>query len=174
MCYWPGGGKKEQFLPSFGKRSRIRGSAANTQQESNKPLPTINAASISEENDQVFTCITMGNSKFKVHTIPYLQPNHRSDDYISLSFSISNQQIYNAKKVVNSHRHVSGEISLVCCTNPINKSDIPILLNFGANNYCFADISLFMSYTLFDQLLPRLTAEKRLMFNIAGEGSVKL
>jgi len=30
MYYWPGGGKEGQFPPSFGKRGRFRGSAANT------------------------------------------------------------------------------------------------------------------------------------------------
>ena len=103
----------------------------------------------------------MDNSEFKVHTTLNLQPNHRSDDYTPPSFSISNQQIYNVKGI-DGHRHVFGEIPLVCCTDPINKSDIPILLDSGGSDYCFADISLFTSYTIFDQLSPRLTAKKGL------------
>ena len=75
---------------------------------------------------------------------------------------------------MNSHRHVSGEIPLVYHTNSINKSDIPTLLDSGTSNYYFANISLFMSYTPFDQPLPGLTAEKGLMFNIARKGSIKL
>jgi len=51
IYYWPGEGKEGQFLPGFRKRSRIRELAANTQQESNKPLLTANIAFISKEND---------------------------------------------------------------------------------------------------------------------------
>ena len=112
-------------------------------------------------------------TKFKVYTTPNLQPNYRSDNYTPPSFSISNQQIYNAKEI-NNHRHVSGEIPLVYYTDPINKFDIPILLDSGASNHCFADILLFISYTSFDQLSPGSTAEKELIFNIAGKGSIKL
>jgi len=51
---------------------------------------------------------------------------------------------------MNNYKHVSGEIPLVYYTDPINKFDIPTLLDSGASNHCFADISLFTSYTSFD------------------------
>jgi len=51
MCYWPGGGKKGQFSPGFGKRGRFRGSAANTWQGDFKSLSTANATTTGEESN---------------------------------------------------------------------------------------------------------------------------
>lgn len=75
---------------------------------------------------------------------------------------------------MGSLRDVSREFLLVCCTDLINKSDIPIFLGSSTNNHCFADILLFMFYTSFDQLSSRLTAEEGLTFYISGKGTVKI
>jgi len=75
---------------------------------------------------------------------------------------------------VESLRNVSGEILLVCYIDPINKSDISMLLDSGASDHCFANIILFTSYIPFKQLSPRLTAEKGLIFNIEGKGNIEL
>jgi len=58
--------------------------------------------------------------------------------------------------------------------DPINKSDIPTLLNSGASDHCFANITLFTSYIPFEQPLPGLTAEKGLTFNVEGKGNIEL
>jgi len=69
---------------------------------------------------------------------------------------------------------ISGEILLACHIDPINKTAIPILLDSGTSDHCFADLSLFTSYIPFEQLSSGLTAEEELIFNIVGKGSVKL
>jgi len=90
MCYWPGGGKEEQFPPGFGKRGGFRGSAANTQQGGFKSLPTTNATTTGEESNQISACMTMGNSEFKVLTTSTLNEIHRPDNRTSPSFSVIN------------------------------------------------------------------------------------
>ena len=69
---------------------------------------------------------------------------------------------------------ISGEIPLACHIDPINKTAIPTLLDSGTSNHCFADLSLFTSYTPFEQPSPGLTAEEGLTFNVVGKGSVEL
>ena len=115
----------------------------------------------------------MGDSKFKVPTISNPNEIYSLDNKTSSSFSILNQQMYNTMGV-ESLRNVSGEILLVCYTDPINKSDISMLLDSGASDHCFANITLFTSYIPFEQLSPRLTAEKGLIFNIEGKGNIEL
>jgi len=115
----------------------------------------------------------MSDSKFEVSTTSNLNETHSPDDKIPPSFSILNQQMYDTMEVV-SLRNVSREIPLVCHVDPINKSDIPILLNSGASDHCFADITLFISYIPFEQPLPRLTAEKGLTFNVEEKENIEL
>ena len=115
----------------------------------------------------------MGDSKFKVPTISNPNEIYSLDNKTSSSFSILNQQMYNTMGV-ESLRNVSGEILLVCYIDPINKSDISMLLDSGASDHCFANITLFTSYIPFKQLSPRLTAEKGLIFNIEGKGNIEL
>ena len=82
MCYWEGGGKKGQFPPGFGKRGSLKGSTSNTRQESLKLAPTVNATITNHEVDQVFACITMGDTKFKVPVITnldYQDANSKSE-----------------------------------------------------------------------------------------------
>ena len=90
VCYWPKRGKEEQFLPDFGKRGRFKGSAINTCQGSTKSSPTVNVASRSKDNDQVFTYMTIGDTKFKVPTTPTTDDDHIPDDKPPPSFSDSN------------------------------------------------------------------------------------
>ena len=115
----------------------------------------------------------MGDSKFKVPTISNPNEIYSLDNKTSSSFSILNQQMCNTMGV-ESLRNVSGEILLVCYIDPINKSDISMLLDSGASDHCFANITLFTSYIPFKQLSPRLTAEKGLIFNIEGKGNIEL
>ena len=115
----------------------------------------------------------MGDSKFKVPTTSNPNETHSPDDKTPPSFSILNQQMCDTIGVENL-RNVSGEIPLVCHTNPINKSNIPMLLDSGASNYCFAGIILFISYISFEQPSPGLTAEKGLTFNVEGKGNIEL
>ena len=124
MCYWPGGGKEGQFPPGFSKRSGFRGLAANTQQGGFKSLSTANATTTSEESNQISTCMTMGDFKFKVSTISTLNKIHRPDNRTPPSFSVINQQTYNTigVEVLN---NISREILLACHMDPINKTTIP-------------------------------------------------
>jgi len=173
MCYWPEGGKEGQFPPGFGKRGGFRGSVANIWQKGFKLLSTTNATTTGEENNQISACMTMGNSEFKVPTISTLNEIHRPDNRTPLSFSVINQQIHNTIEV-KSLNDISEEIPLACCMDSINKTAISTLLDSGASDYCFADLSLFTSYTPFEQLSPRLTTEEGLTFNVVGKGSVEL
>jgi len=52
---------------------------------------------------------------------------------------------------------------------PIHFRVIPLLLCPVLDN-----LSLFTSYTPFEQLLPRLTTKEGLIFNVVGKGSIKL
>ena len=172
MCYWPGGGKEGQFPLGFGKRGGFRGSAANTRQGGFKPQSTINTTSTNEENDQVFACMTVGDSEFKVATSSNLNGNH-SPDHTPSSSSVYNQSIHNTERGID-QRDISGELPLVCYTHTINKANTPTLLDSGASDHCFTNILLFTSYNPFKQPMPGLTAEEGLTFNIVGKGSVKL
>ena len=173
MCYWPGGGKEGQFPPGFGKRGGFRGSAANTWQEGFKSLPTTNTTTTGEESNQISACMTMGDSEFKVLTTSTLNEIYRPDNRTPPSFSIINQQTHNTMGVEGLN-DISGEIPLACHIDPINKTAIPTLLDSGTSDHCFADLSLFTSYTLFEQPSPGLTTEEELTFNVVGKGSVKL
>jgi len=68
MCYWEGGGKEGQFPPGFGKRGGLKGFTSNTRQRSLKLVSTANAMITNHEADQVFACITIGDTEFKVST----------------------------------------------------------------------------------------------------------
>ena len=147
--------------------------AANTQQEGFKSLSTTNATTTSEESNQISTCMTMGNSKFKISTISTLNEIHRPNNRTPPSFSVINQQIHNTMEVEGLN-DISGEIPLACHMDPINKTTIPTLLDSSTSDYCFADLSLFTSYTPFEQPSSGLTAEEELTFNIVGKESVEL
>jgi len=172
VCYWPGGGKEGQFSPDFGKRGGFKGSVINTHQGSTKSSPTVNVASRSEDNDQVFAYMTIGDTKFKVPTTPTTDDDCTSDDKPLPSFSDSNQQMCN-EKGVESLKGISTETSLVLHTDSNNKSNILMLLDSGANDHYFADLSLFTSYTPFNQPLSGLTAERGLTFKVVGKGNIK-
>ena len=43
-----------------------------------------------------------------------------------------------------------------------------MFLDSGTSDHYFANLSLFTSYTPFNQLLSGLTAEKELMFKVVG------
>jgi len=74
---------------------------------------------------------------------------------------------------VESLKGISAERPLVFCIDSNNKPDILMLLDSGASNHYFANLSLFTSYTPFNQPLSRLTTEKGLMFNVIGKGNVE-
>jgi len=165
--------KEGQFPPGFGKRGGFRGLAANTRQGGFKLLPTTNTTTTGEESNQISTCMTMGNSEFKVPTTSTLNEIHRPDNRTPPSFSVINQQTHNTIGMEGLN-DISGEIPLAYHMDPINKTAIPILLDSGASDHCFADLLLFTSYTPFEQPSPGLTAEEGLTFNIVGKRSVEL
>jgi len=173
MCYWEGRGKEGQFPPGFRKRGSLKGSTSSTRQGSLKPILTAHIMITNYKVDQVFTCITMEDTEFKVFTAINLdKPQIPNNNVLPSS---SNQLQQKSNVIDKGELRVSlGKSPLVCCTDPTNKSSIPTLLDSGASNHCFVDMSLFTSYTLFDQPTPGLTAEKGLTFNIAGKGNVKL
>ena len=72
------------------------------------------------------------------------------------------------KKGVESLKGISAEMSLVFHIDSNNKSNILMFLNSGTSDHYFANLSLFTSYTPFNQLLSGLTAEKELMFKVVG------
>jgi len=173
MCYWPGGGKEGQFSPGFGKRGRFKGSAANTRQEALKPSPTANITSISEENKQIFACMPMGDSEFKVFATSDINETCKPDDKVSPSSSVIDQQNHNTMGV-ESLSDASREVPLVCHMKALNKTVVPTLLDSGTSNHCFANLSLFTSYTPFERPLSGLTAKEGLTFDMVGRGNVKL
>jgi len=92
MYYWPGEGKKGQFPSGFGKRHEFKGSAANTRQGALKSSPTTNVTSISEENEQIFACMTMGNSEFKYLLSQILmKPANLTTEYSPVLVSLINK-----------------------------------------------------------------------------------
>jgi len=173
MCYWEGGGKEGQFPPGFRKRGGLKGSASNTRQGSFKPTPTTHTMITNPEVDQVFVCMTIEDTKFKVPAATNLDKLQIPNDNVPPSSSNQPQQKHDAIDK-GELRVLLGESPIVCHADPTNKSSIPTLLDSGASDHCFADMSLFTSYTLFDQPTPGLTAEKGLTFKVAGKGNVKL
>ena len=165
-------GKEEQFSPDFGKKDRFKGSAINTCQGSTKSSPTVNIASRSEDNNQVFIYMMIGDTEFKVPTIPTTNDNHTPDDKPPPSFSDSNQQMCN-EKGVESLKGISAEILLVLHIDSNNKSNILMLLDSGASDHYFANLSLFTSYTSFNQPLSGLTAKRGLTFKVIKKGNIK-
>jgi len=74
---------------------------------------------------------------------------------------------------MESLKGISAETPLVCHADSNNKPVVLILLDSGASDHYFTDLSLFTSYTPFNQPLSGLTAEKGLMFNMIGKGNIK-
>jgi len=165
--------RRRQFPPGFGKRGGFKGSVANTRQGALKLSSTANVTSISEENEQIFACMTMDNSEFKVPTTSDINETHKPDDRVPPSFSVIDQQNHNTMGV-ESLSDASGEVPLVCHMEALNKTVISTLLDSGTSNHCFANLSLFTSYTPFEQPLSGLTAEEGLTFDVVGRGNVKL
>jgi len=117
--------------------------------------------------------MTIGDSEFKVSAIPDLNETREPDNRVLPSFSVISQQKHNTMEVENLS-NASGEVLLVCHMEPLNKTVVPTLLDSGVSDHCFANLSLFTSYTPFEQLLPGLTAEEGLTFDMIGRGNVKL
>jgi len=69
MCYWPGGGKEEQFPPRFGRQGGAGGTAINTHQGGFRRGFTANVAQTKDENDkQPFALMTTTSLTIKVVT----------------------------------------------------------------------------------------------------------
>jgi len=124
---------------TFSKRGEFRELAANTQQGGFKSSPTANATTTGKERNQISTCMTMGNSEFKVPTTSTLNRIHRPNNRTPPSFSVINQQTHNTMGL-ESLNNISGEIPLACHMDPINKTAISTLLDSGASDHCFADL----------------------------------
>ena len=52
------------------------------------------------------------------------------------------------------------------------KTNIPTLIDSGASDHCFAERSMFISYTPLDVAATRLSAGKDSTFGIIGRGTV--
>ena len=116
--------------------------------------------------------MTIGDTEFKVPTTSALNNNCTPDDKPPFSSSDPNQQTCKTKGM-ESLKDISAERPLVFCTDSNNKPDILMLLDSGASNHYFVDLLLFTFYTPFNQPLPGLTTEKRLMFNVIGKRNVE-
>ena len=49
----------------------------------------------------------------------------------------------------------------------------PTLIDSGASDYCFADKSMFLSYTLLEKPSEELSAGEGSVFSIVGKGDIK-
>ena len=116
--------------------------------------------------------MTIGDTEFKVPTIPTTNDNYTPDNKPPPSFSDSNQQMCN-EKGVESLKGTSAETLLVLYIDSNNKSNILTLLDSGASDHYFANLSLFTSYTPFNQPLSGLTAERGLTFKVVRKGNIK-
>jgi len=74
---------------------------------------------------------------------------------------------------VESLKGISAETPLVCCVDSNNKPVVLTLLDSGTSDHYFTDLSLFTSYTPFNQPLSGLTTEKGLTFNVIGKGNIE-
>jgi len=169
VCYWQERGKEGQFLSGFGKRGGEKGSAIETCQDSFKPKPTANIATITDEVEQTFALMTMEKTTFEVPHIPVPVPNKTSNND---PFPSSHNYMHQGMEM-ESNKGLPGERSLVLHTDFHNKQTICTLINSGASDHCFADKSFFISYPPLNQNISGLSASINSTFNILRRGTVK-
>ena len=111
----------------------------------------------------------MKKTTFKIPYIPVLIsskiPNNNP-------FPSSHNHIYQGMGM-KSNKELPGERSLVLHTDFHNKWTICTLIDSGASDYCFANKSLFISYSPLNQNISGLSAGINSTFNILGRGTVK-
>ena len=88
--------------------------------------------------------MTIEDAEFKVPATSALNDDCTPDDKLPPSSSNPNWQTCKTKRV-ESLKSISAERLLVFHTDFNNKPDILMLLDSGASNYYFADLSLFTS-----------------------------
>jgi len=111
-------GRKGRAISTwFWEREGEKGSAIETCQDSFKPKPTTNIATITDEIEQTFALMTMKKTTFKIPYIPVLIsskiPNNNP-------FPSSHNHIYQGMGM-KSNKELPGERSLVLHTDFYNK-----------------------------------------------------
>jgi len=175
MCYWPGEGKEGQFPSGFGKREGLRGTAFSTRQggfklETKAHIMTTDTPD--EGNEQVFVYMLTDQKDFKVlatltfsANTPYDNPNPCRYNETTMRGSVS--------KGVQVANTWSEENPIIFRTQSENTPDILTFINSEATDHCFADRSLFVSYTTLSKLYFGMLVEKDSTFDIIGKGKVK-
>lgn len=175
MCYWPGGDKEEQFLSSFSKRGGLRRIAFSTRQWKFKPKTKAHITTtdtFDEGNKQVFAYMLTDWKNFKVLATLTFITNTSHDNPNSCRYNEMIIQESTSKRVQVANTW-SKENSIIFCTQSKNTLDILTFINSRATNHCFADRSLFISYTTLSKLYFGMLAEKDSTFDIIGKGKVK-
>ena len=175
MCYWPGGGKEEQFSPGFGKRRGLKGIAFSTRQggfklETKAHITTTDTPD--EGNEQVFAYMSTDWKDFKVlvtptfsANIPHDNPNPRRYNETTIRES--------ALKGVQVANTWSEENPIIFCTQSENTPDILTFINSRATDHCFTDRLLFVSYTTLSEPYFGMSVGKNSTFDIIGKGKIE-
>jgi len=169
VCYWPEGGKEGQFPSGFGKRGGTSGSAINTKQGSSCYTPTANVAEAKEEDKQAFAFMMMKDSDIKVQPPPPPGTTISSDSHNTSSYDKITNQGQSLKGVRVDSNRASGD-PVILYTKTQNRLT---LIDSGASDHCFADKSMFLSYTPFERPSEGLSAGKGSVFSIVGKENVK-
>jgi len=169
VCYWPGGEKEGQFPSGFGKRGGARGTAINTKQGSSCYIPTVNVAEAKEEDKQAFAFMTMKDSDIKVQPPLPSRTVISSDSHNTSSYDKITNQGRSSKGMQVDSNQASGD-PVILYTKTQNRLT---LIDSGTSDHCFADKSMFLSYTPFERPSEGLSAGKGSVFSIVGKGNVK-
>jgi len=128
-----------------------------------------NIATANQENEQVYV-LMVKNTNFEVHTFTNLQ-NPNLNPPLSSNKPINQEEI---AKGAEKGREMSSKYLVMFQATSSNKLDIPILIDSGASDHCFADKTLFTTYILLNYLFIGLSAGKDSTFRILEKRTIKL
>jgi len=113
--------------------------------------------------------MTTGDSDIKVQPPPPPKTAINSDSHQFYSCDKTTNQDQRQKGVRVDSDQTSGN-PVILHTKVQNR---PTLIDSGASDYCFADKSMFLSYTLLEKPSEELSAGEGSVFSIVGKGDIK-
>jgi len=158
-CYWPRGGKEEQFPLGFGKRGGSRGIAINTRQGHFTQRPTANTVELKGGEDaNTFALMSMTDTTIQV--LPSLPPPNITNPNITSIASCDNDTkgVCDKLGVRVGSRPVTDPI--IFNTDAENTIESLTFLDSGVSNHCVADKSLFTTYSPLEEPVTGLSARK--------------
>jgi len=124
------------------------------------------------EEEPVFALMASNTTDLKVLATPIPTNNSPHNDIISRRPNKTTEQ-ENAKEKVPLIKSWSGDDPIIFCTQIDNTSETLTLIDSGASEHCFADKSLFATYSILDNPPIGLCAGKESTFEIIGIGRVE-